>query len=172
MERRGRRKKLAASFITTFGVLAGCSTPTPQEPDDATVELTAKVVATDAVPEPVATVDATATPEELPPTSTVGELREASNGTCEWQEDRPSMHCPEGAMCNPPPPFVMAVPCPKTRELPANVTIRTDGERCFFTEPHGRGGCPPGARCNPPGPRVVFVSCPSSLAREHGDDDD
>ncbi|GEM_PF-1789171 len=75
-------------------------------------------------------------------------------GTC---ESMVKVRCPEGAMCNPPPPAKYA--CPK--QLAADndridVIQRTEKSECFID--YGEMSCPPGASCNPPPPQKV--ACP------------
>lgn len=76
------------------------------------------------------------------------------DGKC---ESMVKVHCPEGVMCNPPPPAKYA--CPK--QLAADndhidVIQRAEKGDCFID--FGEMSCPPDASCNPPPPQKV--ACP------------
>jgi hypothetical protein len=66
------------------------------------------------------------------------------------------VHCPEGAMCNPPPPAKYT--CPKFMADGDRIDViqRTEKAECFVD--YGEPSCPPGSSCNPPRPQKV--ACP------------
>lgn len=82
----------------------------------------------------------------------------------EWTVSRQSgkcssmvkVHCPEGAMCNPPPPAKYT--CPKFMADGDRIDVvqRAEKAECFVD--YGEPSCPPGASCNPPRPQKV--TCP------------
>jgi hypothetical protein len=121
-----RRKKtaLAASFIVTAGVVAGCGSsfrtsnppepihrnpPAPQptvvvEPED-----TADPKWTDPPPQPESTPPES-TPPDAPPGVTV---MRRNDGTCFYYGEMPKIECPpQPATCNPPPPVIHDAKCP------------------------------------------------------------
>lgn len=63
--------------------------------------------------------------------------------------------CPQGVMCNPPPPTKYA--CPESTTLPLVIETNDGGKTC--TAEVQATSCPKGAMCNPPRPRAY--PCPT-----------
>ncbi len=73
------------------------------------------------------------------------------SGTCTAMD---IVKCPQGAMCNPPPPAAYACPPELTDGGRATLTQTADGS-CDMTVAMS---CPPNVMCNPPPP--TKVACP------------
>ncbi|MFN0246514.1 MAG: hypothetical protein ACKV2T_06375 [Kofleriaceae bacterium] len=76
-----------------------------------------------------------------------------ANGTC---KSMVKVSCPEGAICNPPPPAKYE--CPKFMADNDKIAViqRTEKAECYVD--HGDFTCPPAASCNPPRPQQL--TCP------------
>jgi hypothetical protein len=88
--------------------------------------------------------------------------RGSKAGTCTAMMNT---QCPEGAICNPPPPSDYA--CPTNREamlsLPNTLTRKAGLQQCtmdVMESSSSTGGCPAGAHCNPPPPHHTIVTLP------------
>ncbi|MGE0397629.1 MAG: hypothetical protein AB7T06_12990 [Kofleriaceae bacterium] len=66
------------------------------------------------------------------------------------------VHCPDGAMCNPPPPAKYA--CPKNLDDNGRMDIIQHAAKGDCYVDYGPIDCPPNATCNPPPPQKV--ACP------------
>lgn len=66
------------------------------------------------------------------------------------------VHCPEGAMCNPPPPAKYECPKQLAENGRMDVIQRVEKGDCYVD--YGEMSCPQGATCNPPPPQKV--ACP------------
>ncbi|CAN5731072.1 hypothetical protein BH09MYX1_BH09MYX1_52690 [soil metagenome] len=70
----------------------------------------------------------------------------------------PRGDCPEGARCNPPPPWRYACPT-QIAHYPATVTRKNGAKECVFRVGEIQD-CAPGEDCKPPPPHYVVVPCP------------
>ncbi len=95
-------------------------------------------------------------PKALPEApSSGGKLERNEDGSCTFYFDDPP--CPEGAMCNPPPPMQVQCPAPEKPKVKGTIRMNDNGTCTLFR----RSSCPEGARCNPPPPRKI--ECPPGM---------
>lgn len=100
-------------------------------------------------------------PAQEPPKVVVNPPRPQSPGswhvykTASGCEAAVNVHCPAGAMCNPPPP--KAYTCPPGIVMGKPITVVTDGSGTCIVE-QAPVSCPTGAVCNPPRPKPF--ACP------------
>lgn len=76
-----------------------------------------------------------------------------AKGAC---ESMVKVHCPAGAMCNPPPP--QKYTCPKFMADGDKIDVLQATEKADCYVDYGDFTCPPAASCNPPRPQKV--TCP------------
>lgn len=94
-----------------------------------------------------------------------GTITRRADGTC-WQSV--TVRCPEGVLCNPPPPQPVACPSALSLGLPTYVK---DGDDTIVRRPDGRCErmihvrCREGFTCNPPPPQPA--TCPDALLPPH-----
>jgi hypothetical protein len=179
MPARSPRRTFASPFIVTIAAVPACfvssSTPPSQpisqaapgqpeqsdpQPNTPPPSQSPVIVANPPRPQPQPTPDTTPpiTPEPTPintqpppkqqPINRTWTVLKTSSG-CEAMVES---NCPQGAMCNPPPPIMY--PCPANVKLPAKI-VEADGA-CTLAPPPMN--CPPHAMCNPP--RPTKVACP------------
>ncbi len=174
MSARALRRTFGTPFVLTLAAIPACvttSAPPPSQPTRGHEPGHVNPPKPRAEPPWQEAVNAETPPpsvvENPPRPSTEQQTPTTSSpprGYREWRVSKSSgactamvkVNCPDGAMCNPPPPAKYDCPSFMADNDRIDVIQRTEKAECYVD--HGDPKCPPNTTCNPPRPQKV--ACP------------
>jgi len=169
MAARTPRRSFATPFVVTLAAVPACyvqSSPQPQpqpvqqaQPVQQPNDSHPMVVTNPPRPQPTDSHPAIITnpPRPQPESSPMPQQPQQWQvwKTADGCEASAKIDCPQGAMCNPPPPHKVDCPPNIVMNKPITIVSQSDGTCIVARE---MPSCPPHAMCNPPRPQVV--ACP------------